>query len=83
VVEEARKLGIEVDDYRDLRRHDLEKLDSITRGYFGSNKVAAARVGLQGRGGLRRPKKTEGVPDPIRAWPCARGCCESMGRWVR
>ncbi len=45
IVEEARKVGIEVDDYRDLADHDLEKLDQIARSYFGSNKIVAALEG--------------------------------------
>jgi len=45
IVKEARKVGIEVDDYRDLADHDLEKLDRIARSYFGTNKVVAALEG--------------------------------------
>jgi hypothetical protein len=52
VVEEARKLGIEVDDYRDLRHHDLEKLDRIARGYFGTNKAVALEGAGCGLGGM-------------------------------
>lgn len=45
IVEEARKLGMEVDDYRDLSGQDLEKLDRLARSYFGTNKVVAALEG--------------------------------------
>lgn len=53
IVAEARKAGLEVDDYRDLRDHDLEKLDKIAQRYFNSNKMIAALEGAGcGLGGL-------------------------------
>ncbi len=53
IIEEARVVGIEVDDYRELANHDLEKLDRIARRYFDSNKIIAAlEGGACGLGGM-------------------------------
>lgn len=53
IVKEARKLGIEISDYRDLCDQDMKKLDRIARSYFGSNKVIAALEGAGcGLGGV-------------------------------
>src|SRR5215210_1968775 len=53
VVKEAQKIGLEVGDYRELRDHDIKKLDQLARRYFNSNKVIAALEGAGcGWGGL-------------------------------
>ena len=45
IVKEARKLGIKIDDHRQLRDYDVEKLDQIARRYFNSNKIIGALEG--------------------------------------
>lgn len=53
IVAEARKTGLDVDDYRELRDQDLEKLDKVAQRYFNSNKLIAALEGAGcGLGGL-------------------------------
>jgi hypothetical protein len=53
IVREARKLGMEVDDHRDLRFHDLADLDRLARRHFGTNKIIAALEGAGcGMGGI-------------------------------
>jgi hypothetical protein len=53
IVREARRVGLEVSDYRELRNCDLEKLDKVARRYFTSNKLIAALEGAGcGLGGL-------------------------------
>lgn len=53
IVKEAKNVGIYVADYRELRDHDLEKLDRIARRHFGPNKVIAALEGAGcGLGGM-------------------------------
>ena len=45
IVKEARKVGIEIDDHRQLRDYDIKKLDQIARRYFSSNKIIGALEG--------------------------------------
>ena len=53
IVKEARRMGIDVADYRELHQHDIEDLDRIARRYFGSNKIVAALEGAGcGLGGM-------------------------------
>ena len=53
IVKESRKIGIEINDHRQLREYDLEKLDQIARRYFNSNKIIGALEGGGcGLGGL-------------------------------
>jgi hypothetical protein len=53
IVKEARGVGIEVENYRELRDHDIEKLDRIAQRKFTSNKLMAALEGAGCRlGGL-------------------------------
>jgi hypothetical protein len=53
LIKEAKKVGINVKDYRELHEYELEKLDKIARSYFTSNKIIAALEGAGcGLGGL-------------------------------
>ena len=53
IVKEARKIGIKIDHHRQLREHDIEKLDQIAKRYFNSNKIIGALEGAGcGLGGL-------------------------------
>ena len=53
IIEKARTMGVEVNDYRELGNHDLEILDRLARSYFLSNKIFAALEGAGcGLGGL-------------------------------
>lgn len=52
-IREARKVGIFIQDFRELAEYDLERLDRIARQYFTSNKLIAALEGAGcGLGGL-------------------------------
>ncbi len=53
IVQDARELGIFVEDFRDLAKYDLERLDRLAQKYFLSNKLIAALEGAGcGLGGL-------------------------------
>ncbi len=55
IVKEARKVGLDVNDYRELRDYNLEDLDKVAQRYFTSNKVIAALEGAGcGLGGIQR-----------------------------
>tara|TARA_R110002050_G_scaffold65444_1_gene141707 strand:- start:1075 stop:1926 length:852 start_codon:yes stop_codon:yes gene_type:complete len=45
-IKEAKKIDIQIVDYRDLKNEDLETCDRIARRYFNSNKIIALLEGL-------------------------------------
>lgn len=45
IIKNAKKVGIEIKDYQELTKYELEKLDKIAQSYFSWNKIIAALEG--------------------------------------